>query len=684
MRTDQRWVARFASRAFVGLVQAVLLLTLLSVPTGAEAQAAAPSNDRRAHARVLSGSSGTLVQTTVGATSDPGVVGATVWFRWRATHTGWETFDSRGSQAATWMNAYPPGALTSGAVFWSRVFGSGESDLYAERPFPGRYAVRHVRVTKGRDYYIQLWTERSRANTVRLTWSPRDLPGRPSNDDLADARVLTGSSGVVAGTSRGATYQPGESPLLDECPSGCGYSEGDHGPAVWFRWTAPSTGTWRFHDGEQGENALIQVYRGGPSIGGLILVKQAYGYPGSLPTALLDVKLTGGSTYTIRYGSNTYGGPFRLRWGAATGGPSPPPPPNDDLADARVISGSAGQTTGTSQWATLEPGETGPGPEARSSVWFRWTAPASGLATVGSSNYYAGTRVWTGHTIAGLQPVRATYWGVPERRPTFEAVAGTTYQIQLGGPYSWGSDFDLTWDITVPGNDDLADAFVLPAGPDGVSPKWGIVRSTAEPGEPPTDGDQPARNTVWMRWTAQRSGVVEFNTYGDHVPALDVYTGPPTATSPSALRHVGYGPHGVEFRAVAGSTYFIRLDAQLASIGYVGWHQKWDHSRPTVGASLDGGATRTRDTWVSLRLTGSDSGSGLSGWRVSMVTHSGEVLAPAWVPAWGRTSRTVTWSVTHTAYGGTRWDGVKRVYVQAFDRQGNRSAVLTRSIVLDQ
>lgn len=633
---------------------------------------------------MLTGSSGTLVQTTVGATSDAGIDGATVWFRWRATHTGWQTFNSRGSQARTWMIAYPPGALTSGAVFWSRVFGTGESDLYADVPFPGRYAVQHVRVVKGRDYYVQLWTERSRANTVRLTWSPRDLPGRPANDDLADARVLTGAGGVVAGTLRGATYQPGESPLLDECASGCGHSEGDHGPSVWFRWTPPSTGTWRLHDGEQGESSLIQVYRGGPAIGSLVLVKQRYGYPGSLPSTLMDVTVTGGTAYTIRYGSSTYGGPFRLRWGTATGGPTPPPPANDHLANARVITGNVGQTTGTSQWATVEPGETGPGDEVHSTVWFRWTAPVSGLATVGTSNHYLATKVWKGETIAGLEPVPATHWGIPQRRPTFHAGAGTTYQIQLGGPYSRGSAFDLTWDVTVPVNDDLADAFVLPPAPAGASPKWGVVRSTAEPGEPPTYGDGTADNTVWMRWTPERSGVVEFNSFGDHLPTLDVFTGPPTETSPSALSLVGHGPYAVEFRAVAGSTYFVRLDAALASIGYVGWHQKWDHSRPAVGASLDGGATRTRDTWVSLRLTGSDMGSGLRGWRVSMATFGGELLAPAWVPAGGRTSRTVTWSVTHTAYGGTRPDGVKRVYVQAFDRQGNRSPVLTRSIVLDR
>jgi len=67
-----------------------------------------------------------------------------------------------------------------------------------------------------------------------------------------------------------------------------------------------------------------------------------------------------------------------------------------------------------------------------------------------------------------------------------------------------------------------------------------------------------------------------------------------------------------------------------------------------------------------------------------MKAYQGEILAPAWVPANGTTARTVRWSVTHTAYAGTRFDGTKRVYVQAVDRQGNASPVIYRSITLDR
>ena len=84
-------------------VLAALACLLVGLP--AAPAAARPANDDRGDARVLTGRSGTLAQTTAGATPQyelgENAGHATVWFRWRATHSGWETFDTRGSQAAT-------------------------------------------------------------------------------------------------------------------------------------------------------------------------------------------------------------------------------------------------------------------------------------------------------------------------------------------------------------------------------------------------------------------------------------------------------------------------------------------------------------------------------------------------------------------------------------------------------
>src|SRR5580765_5944404 len=55
---------------------------------------------------------------------------------------------------------------------------------------------------------------------------------------------------------------------------------------------------------------------------------------------------------------------------------------NNNFSNAQVISGSTGATTGNSSGATKEAGEPDhAGNAGGSSLWFRWTAPASGRFT---------------------------------------------------------------------------------------------------------------------------------------------------------------------------------------------------------------------------------------------------------------------------------------------------------------
>src|SRR5688572_8923115 len=54
-------------------------------------------------------------------------------------------------------------------------------------------------------------------------------------------------------------------------------------------------------------------------------------------------------------------------------------PPNDAFADAQTVHGGAGAVTGTNIDATVEPGEPGHGGPGGASVWYRWTAPTTGI-----------------------------------------------------------------------------------------------------------------------------------------------------------------------------------------------------------------------------------------------------------------------------------------------------------------
>ena len=114
-----------------------------------------------------------------------------------------------------------------------------------------------------------------------------------------------------------------------------------------------------------------------------------------------------------------------------------PSPSNDDFADATAISGGSGSVTGTNMGAGIEDGE----PlytyaESTATVWWSWTAPKSGSFAFDThgSDFDTVLGVYTGNAADGFALVGENdddkdYTSVV----TFDAVAGTTYYIAVGG-----------------------------------------------------------------------------------------------------------------------------------------------------------------------------------------------------------------------------------------------------------
>jgi hypothetical protein len=130
--------------------------------------------------------------------------------------------------------------------------------------------------------------------------------------------------------------------------------------------------------------------------------------------------------------------------------PPPPAPPNDNFVNAEVLSGSAGVVSGTNHNATPQAGEPNPGNvtggTGGSSVWYRWTAPASGQVTFDTigSDFDTTLGVYTGTAVGALTRACPTCESDDivlgenfQSRVQFSAVAGTTYQILVDG---WGHD----------------------------------------------------------------------------------------------------------------------------------------------------------------------------------------------------------------------------------------------------
>jgi hypothetical protein len=139
---------------------------------------------------------------------------------------------------------------------------------------------------------------------------------------------------------------------------------------------------------------------------------------------------------------------------AATSTPSPPVevavPDNDNFANARPIDGESGEEFGDNLGATPESGEPQhAGASPTRSVWFRWTAPSSGIyafATEGS-RFDTVLAVYTGTAVSQLTRIAQDDDSGPTTRSLmqFNAQAGTTYFIVLDGFGVGRGEYQLTW-----------------------------------------------------------------------------------------------------------------------------------------------------------------------------------------------------------------------------------------------
>lgn len=344
----------------------------------------------------------------------------------------------------------------------------------------------------------------------------------PANDDFASAEVLAGASGSTSGTNVDATLEAGEPDH--------GASGGD--ASVWFTWTAPADGVLTLDTCTGTDfDTVLAVYTGA-TLGSLNLEAESDDYCGLASGVPLDV--TSGTTYQIAIDGYkdlddiTATGSYTLTWAL---GATLPSPANDDFADAELLSGASGSVSGSTQWATAEPGEPDhAGYPAQSSVWYRWTAPADGEVTFDTcaSDFDTVLAAYLGDELDFLFPTAGNddSCGV-ESQVTFFAAAGSIYSIAVDGFAGTVGNVTLAWSLQVsppPPNDNFADAQAL-SGPTG-SVDGTTAGATREAGEP-THAGVGAGRSVWYRWSAEAAGQLSLDTCGsDNDTVLALYTGP--------------------------------------------------------------------------------------------------------------------------------------------------------------
>ncbi len=528
-------------------------------------------NDDFADATLLTDDSNAVGGWNVGATLEPpdepdpfgGGLGNTVWYSWTPSE------DGLGEFAVSALPDYPTPTL---AVYTGTELASLEP---AGTASSGEGLLSdEFDVVGGTTYHIQVGTDGGTPG--RFTVLAYLYP-RPDNDNLTDAITIDPvlGSDMERGVTYGATLEnqePTDVQFSDASPSGIN--------SVWYRWTPAATGdvTVSVHTlGDIGV-PLVQLYRGpaaDPTMGDLEVVV-AHGPYVQDSVDVLHAPVDAGQTYYIQVMSdfNSETDPkfvFELSAGFD----------NDLFANATVLEGTDGTIAGSTIGATFpEGGEPDPSGDIDNTVWYAVTAPADGPATITiSADFGAAAAVYTGTAVDSLTGVKDDSDSTDLTLP-FDAVAGTTYYIQVG-TYSGDAPglFELAWHLPAltPENDDLADAIDV-SGPNGAVDGT-TNAATTEAGEvTQVDVGGTPRNgshSVWYRWMPGASGEVVLAVTAhpevgiDHEPLVQLYEGPAVAPTYGALRATGtHDSLGTVRDTVDGvNTYYVQVMSDIISEG---------------------------------------------------------------------------------------------------------------------
>lgn len=237
------------------------------------------------------------------------------------------------------------------------------------------------------------------------------------------------------------------------------------------------------------------------------------------------------------------------------------PPANDDFGNATTITALPFSTKISTVGATKSTDD----PTAchywgESTVWTRYTAQEDGFLRVSSSGGPA-IGVYTGDRGAlALVPGACTY-NTGFSVDVFPVKAGTTYHFALVEDYAWNGrefTFDLTT-IPAAANDDRASATVtgFPATLEG-----DLRRATSEPDELAASCGSGADQSVWYRYTPDRTRSVQVSRSGNTV--LSVHR----AADLSEVDCAGNSDYyGLVFTATAGESYLIRAAQSVEQAG---------------------------------------------------------------------------------------------------------------------
>ena len=405
-----------------------------------------PANDDYALAEAIEGDSGTVEGNNQSATTEPGeLMGAgfgfsvtqggdkvaSVWYRWTAPSSRDWTFavDSLGLVTGVYRGSdVARTRLVSGVPAGRVVFPAAAGEEY------------HVAVAVSHAYHS--------GAEFALSWGPstRSIPA--GNDDFAAAQMIENFA-VARVIPDLLTVESGE-------PADSGAR------TFWSDWTAPSAGryVWRTWGGSASFSSLFHV------------PLQTAVFEGDELAALRTVAVDDASE-TMR-SEVVFDAEGDVRYRLSVGLPRDAAeallgrqtlflelgevPSNDDVANAAALSGARGSATGSTRYATLEPGEIS-GPAGDSSLWWTYEADDTGWVRFAVDGP-AGTKIAiyrrdSNGDLEFLDLSREVDSNGREYIPvSFRAETGVQYLVRVvarNDSDSFNSgEFELTWEPGVP------------------------------------------------------------------------------------------------------------------------------------------------------------------------------------------------------------------------------------------
>lgn len=322
----------------------------------------------------------------------------------------------------------------------------------------------------------------------------------PVNDNFADRLPLSGSNAVASAILYAATSEPGE-PISER---GTG--------TVWWSWTAPHNGLVRVSASRAAsEKSGLSVFSG-TTLEELQPIQTS-----RVSTRDLLFSAAAGVEYQICLAAGPGSAPVSVYFTMQA------PPPNDDFGNAERIDWASGTILGSTVAATAEPGE----PAIAShplghSVWFLWSPPFSGQATVALAPGIVETdfAIYSGTNLPGLALVANS----AAARDGFPVQPGHSYFIAVDGAFQ---EVSLALNVAKPAaNDNFAKR--IPAATGG-SLTFNPTATGREPNEP-AHGLTGGGHSQWWSWRAPSNGGVRMfreNRTTTLLPDLSVawYTG---------------------------------------------------------------------------------------------------------------------------------------------------------------